>query len=188
MSTKKNQILKAAAQLFAEQGFEKTSVAGICEAAHVSKGLIYHHFKSKEAILIETFRQSTDKMAELSTQSAPDLEPNAQLVHVIESLFAQLENETSFFQLSLNIMFQPSTKNLLQKQIKERAALLLKSVKSIFDQISPSNSTVQSYIFIAEIDGVALNYLSSFDDYPLAKVKEHLINKYMSPIFRKNGI
>ena len=41
------------AVVFAENGFENTSIANICSKAKVSKGLVYHHFKSKEAILIE---------------------------------------------------------------------------------------------------------------------------------------
>ena len=39
-------------------------------------------------------------------------------------------------------------------------------------------SEVLSYIFIAEIDGIALNYLTVFEDYPLQMVKEELLNKY----------
>ena len=75
-------------------------------------------------------------------------------------------------------MFQPSTKKLLNSQIKERSSLLLASVKKIFDDIDPNQSTKLSFMFIAEIDGVSLDYLSVFENYPLQEIKEHLINKY----------
>lgn len=45
------QILSISARLFIEKGYEKTSIQEIMEALGMSKGAIYHHFKSKEAIL-----------------------------------------------------------------------------------------------------------------------------------------
>ena len=75
-------------------------------------------------------------------------------------------------------MFQPTTRKLLSEQIELRANILFNSVKRIFDLISLERSSVLSYIFIAEIDGVALNYLSVFKDYPLEMIKEELLNKY----------
>ncbi|KAB7789908.1 TetR/AcrR family transcriptional regulator [Bifidobacterium leontopitheci] len=45
-------ILKAARDLFMEKGYEKTSIQDIIDRlGDLSKGAIYHHFKSKEAIL-----------------------------------------------------------------------------------------------------------------------------------------
>lgn len=49
--TLKEQIIVTAYNLFAEKGYDKTSVAEIIEKAGSSKGGFYHHFKSKEEIL-----------------------------------------------------------------------------------------------------------------------------------------
>jgi AcrR family transcriptional regulator len=48
---KRGRILDAAECLFARQGYAKTTVDEIAFAASVSKGLIYLHFPSKEALL-----------------------------------------------------------------------------------------------------------------------------------------
>src|SRR5262245_49303938 len=48
--TAKARIRDAALRLFAEQGFEATTVRGIAAAAGVSSGLVRHHFGSKEAL------------------------------------------------------------------------------------------------------------------------------------------
>ncbi|MDD7887083.1 TetR/AcrR family transcriptional regulator [Flavivirga sp. 57AJ16] len=178
MSDKKNKVIEVATKLFAEKGFENTSMTTICLEANVSKGLVYHHFKSKEAILIEIFTNVTNKMIEMNAQLKPSQEPKLQLVQLIETIFCQLEQDRTFFQLNLNIMFQPTTRQILKEQIEKRASLLFNAVKNIFDQISLKKSTVLSYMFIAEIDGISLNYLSVFNAYPLDMVKEELINKY----------
>ena len=44
-------IVVTAARLFVEKGYEQTSVQDILDATGLSKGGLYHHFKSKEQIL-----------------------------------------------------------------------------------------------------------------------------------------
>ena len=49
----RSHILDAAGELFAERGYDATSVADICARAGVTKGAFYHHFKSKQAVFLE---------------------------------------------------------------------------------------------------------------------------------------
>ena len=177
MKNKKEKIIETATKLFAIQGFEKTSVAAICDEANVSKGLIYHHFKSKNEILIAIYEQSTQEMIDISTTKI-EKNPSEKLKNIIEDVFLQLENNKQLYQFNLNIMFQPSTKKILERQINERARLLFNSVKDIFEKIDFAKCELLSYVFIAEIDGIALNYLSSFENYPIAEMKNQLIKKY----------
>ena len=177
MKNKKEHILNTAKFLFAEKGFEKTSVATICERANVSKGLVYHHFNSKDEILIAIYEQSTQDMVGFSDQEIK-MDPSEKLVEIIEAVFYQLKNDKLLFQLNLNIMFQPSSRMILEKQIKERATQLFNVVKGIFIRIDEQQSELLTYVFIAEIDGIALNYLSSFEEYPIQEMKKHLIKKY----------
>ena len=44
-------ILRSAEELFIEKGYEKTSMREIAEHAGLTKGALYHHFDSKEALL-----------------------------------------------------------------------------------------------------------------------------------------
>jgi len=45
-------ILEAANRLFSQTGYETTSVAEICQEAGVSKGALYHHFPTKQAVFL----------------------------------------------------------------------------------------------------------------------------------------
>ncbi|MCA9930910.1 MAG: TetR/AcrR family transcriptional regulator [Anaerolineales bacterium] len=53
----KAQILAAATAVFAEKGFAKASMNDIVRAAGLSKGGVYWHFKSKDAIVAAIFDQ-----------------------------------------------------------------------------------------------------------------------------------
>lgn len=48
--TKRDQIIRAAAQLVHRKGFHRTSVDEILETAEAGKGQFYHYFKSKDEV------------------------------------------------------------------------------------------------------------------------------------------
>lgn len=50
--TKKEAILQAATQLFASKGYKGVAVSEIAARAIVAQGTVFHHFKSKENLLI----------------------------------------------------------------------------------------------------------------------------------------
>jgi AcrR family transcriptional regulator len=49
--TRKENIMNAATELFARQGFNGTSTSEIARSAGVAQGTIFHHFKNKENLL-----------------------------------------------------------------------------------------------------------------------------------------
>jgi len=51
----RERILSAGIALFAEQGYDATSVAQVIERAGLTKGGFYHHFASKDALLYEVY-------------------------------------------------------------------------------------------------------------------------------------
>jgi AcrR family transcriptional regulator len=67
-------ILDAALTLFSRQGYRATSIRDIAQAAEVSTGNVYHHFKDKETI----FRELLDQY--WAAIESPDLEFNRSLV------------------------------------------------------------------------------------------------------------
>jgi AcrR family transcriptional regulator len=53
----RERILRAATDLFYEQGIGNTGVERLAEAAHVSKRTLYQHFPSKDELIVEYLRQ-----------------------------------------------------------------------------------------------------------------------------------
>lgn len=175
---KREQLIVIATKLFSERGYENTPLSVVCEKANVSKGLISHHFKSKDGLLREIFQKTTQLIVEINSIEKKNKTPNEQLVDLLESFFTQLEVDKMFFQFSLNTMLQPRTREVLKDLISERATYILKSVTSIFNKLDKAKANVLSYMFIAELDGIAINYLAGDIDFPLLEIKQHLIEKY----------
>jgi AcrR family transcriptional regulator len=59
---RKQQLLDAAADLFAARGYGATRIVDICQRAGVAKGLFYWYFDSKEALLTELVRSMRQKL------------------------------------------------------------------------------------------------------------------------------
>ncbi|MFJ6794654.1 TetR/AcrR family transcriptional regulator [Streptomyces sp. NPDC091268] len=63
----RQRIQDVALELFAEQGYEKTSLREIAERLEVTKAALYYHFKTKEDIIISIFEDVTRPIDELIT-------------------------------------------------------------------------------------------------------------------------
>ncbi|WP_285140031.1 bile-regulated transcriptional regulator BrtA [Listeria monocytogenes] len=57
MKEKKQRIIKSAKEVFQKQGYLKTSVQDMVDAAGISKGTFYNYFTSKEELAILIFKQ-----------------------------------------------------------------------------------------------------------------------------------
>ena len=64
----RGQLIEVATRLFAEHGYEGTSIEAVLSAAGVSRGALYHHFAGKEAlfeaVVSAVSEQVTVKLAE----------------------------------------------------------------------------------------------------------------------------
>ncbi|MFF1560380.1 TetR/AcrR family transcriptional regulator [Streptomyces sp. NPDC058279] len=61
----RQRIQDIALELFAEQGYEKTSLREIAERLEVTKAALYYHFKTKEDIIISVFEDLTQPIDDL---------------------------------------------------------------------------------------------------------------------------
>ncbi|MFE9607742.1 TetR/AcrR family transcriptional regulator [Streptomyces sp. NPDC006012] len=61
----RQRIQDVALELFAEQGYEKTSLREIAERLNVTKAALYYHFKTKEEIIVSLFEDLTKPVEEL---------------------------------------------------------------------------------------------------------------------------
>jgi AcrR family transcriptional regulator len=64
----REQLIEVATRLFAERGYEDTSIEAVLAAAGVSRGALYHHFAGKDALFSGVVESAENRiMAELAT-------------------------------------------------------------------------------------------------------------------------
>jgi len=129
---RKNQILNAALKVFVVKGYSKTTMDDIVSASKLSKGALYHYYKSKKDLFLSlidhwevyTFKNFYKKKS--NNKSACDT-----LRFFGENVLKTLENkkyayiaEVEFWSLSNQ-----------DKEIKERSQLLYDKLLNLFERV-----------------------------------------------------
>src|ERR1700694_5036959 len=70
----RQEILRAAARLFQQQGYDATSMNDVAAALKLSKGGLYHHFQSKDEILFHIMSHAMDTTEERVINAARRIE------------------------------------------------------------------------------------------------------------------
>ena len=107
--SRKNSILAAAAKLFAEKGFEATPTSEVARSAGVAEGTIFHHFKTKDGILVHLFHAMMEQYVDEARRETDKAEDGLDAVlrivrhhfafiaeHVTESLVLYRDVPTYF--------------------------------------------------------------------------------------------
>jgi AcrR family transcriptional regulator len=100
--SRREELLRIAAALFAQRGFKNTTVRDIADAAGILSGSLYHHFDSKESMvdeLLATFQSSLFKTYDEIVGS--DLDPRAKVDAVVRASFDAIHDhhdEVAIFQ------------------------------------------------------------------------------------------
>lgn len=135
------QILRTAAYLFMEQGFEKVSLEGVAQACGITKASVYYYFNNKSILFTECL-QFVLKMAHDQT---------AMLVHSDEPLKARMlkvaERHMNNAHVEFETMMREASSGLSEEQIagiraSERAIHEL--VCSVFKKAMDEGEIVQS--------------------------------------------
>nr|WP_282571460.1 TetR/AcrR family transcriptional regulator [Methylonatrum kenyense] len=86
----KSRIRRAAAELFARNGFGSVGVAELCDATHLGRGALYYHIKSKEQILFDIATGYMQQMNEGTSQILEaDVEPEV-AIRAMSRLFMRI--------------------------------------------------------------------------------------------------
>jgi AcrR family transcriptional regulator len=97
-SEKQISIIEAAEKLFAEKGFEGTSVRDIAESANVNLAMISYYFGSKEKLMeaMFTYRSNFYKLQLESMINNKELEPMQKVEQLIDQYIGKLMDQQCF--------------------------------------------------------------------------------------------
>jgi AcrR family transcriptional regulator len=123
---RRNQLIDTALTLFAEKGFERTTIKDLSETAGVAQGLIYHYFESKEELLFA----AVDKhgfLPEMRRILSASYERPADevLLQIASSFYALLEEKKDLVRIFFReSQINPEVGKRLSEIIREGVELL----------------------------------------------------------------
>jgi AcrR family transcriptional regulator len=171
----RERILKAAVQIFSEQGIEKAKLADVADALGMTAPALYYYFPSKEELVFACCADTLDEMIagirEAAAQAGRDPIERMKAIITAQMLF---ELKVAAVTPLLNgVLFGPQyLVNLLQEPQRER--------------IVTQHRTLLNLYRSAISDGVA-QALFSTDEPTIAAFNILAMVQYSSIWFRKNG-
>lgn len=116
----REELLKAAFELFFERGYDKTSVNAIIQAVGVTKGAFYHYFESKEDMLTEISKRYANDSVKIlkEVRKVQNLSAVEKLNKVISQMYAY-KIETKDTRRKIKTIFEDNSNAKLQKRIFE---------------------------------------------------------------------
>ncbi|WP_374775598.1 TetR/AcrR family transcriptional regulator [Streptomyces sp. NBC_01310] len=125
----RQRIQDVALELFAEQGYEKTSLREIAERLGVTKAALYYHFKTKEDIIISIFEDVTrpiDELIEWAEQQPRTLETKREVLRRYSEVMAAGSSLYRFMQEN-----QATTRELtIGETVKQRLFTLVELLRT----------------------------------------------------------
>lgn len=149
MTEKKEQILNAALELFANQGYAATSTSRIAKFAGVSEGLIFRHFESKEGLLQAILDYGKDHAALAYADLLKAKDPNATIKAALELPFRIDRSQYPFWRLIYSLKWQ------MDAYDDSMSAPVKNALQVAFEELGYENPGAETELVMAMIDGLA---------------------------------
>ncbi|MES1219445.1 MAG: TetR family transcriptional regulator [Bacteroidota bacterium] len=197
---KQVQIMEAAEQLFAEKGFEGTSVRDISESAAVNLAMISYYFGSKEKLLetLFTYRSETSVMKIENLLQDKDSTPLQKVNHLIDYYIDKFQNQTCFHKIMSReqVHSHRNTVTELIQKFKKRNQELVKQLINEGQKSGEFKKNIDIPIMMATLVGTVshlvttqhyyreINNLQSLSDEEFKKLIKKKLSHHLKFLFK----
>jgi AcrR family transcriptional regulator len=123
---RRESIVRGAAEAFVEHGYEATSLEDVAEAAKVSRGLLYRHFDTKNAVYKAILDNFVTILRSSTTESKEDRVNEQTLYGLIDAAKSDPNGFRLFFRHAVR---EPDFKSYYEDIAKQRSYYIEKSLK-----------------------------------------------------------
>ncbi|MBX3135071.1 TetR/AcrR family transcriptional regulator [Candidatus Obscuribacterales bacterium] len=133
---RRQEILDTAATMFADRGYDGTSIADIAARCGVSKALLYHYYSSKDALLYDMLHSHCQILVNTANTALQQTdEPEAQLQQLVRALMKLYMSSRERHIVLLNNLHCLAAEQ--QATIKGLEKSVLRTIKDILIKLRP---------------------------------------------------
>jgi len=183
---KRDAILRAAIDTFAERGYFNAQVADVARAAGVAAGTVYLYFKSKDDLLISIFERSMrEGLTKGRAAVADESDPRERLLRLARAHLARLGRDRN-----LAIVFQVELRQSTKFMERFSATLLRDYLGLIREAVadgqreglfrSDVKATAMAKMLFGALDEMATNWILSRRRYSLEAEADTVVDVFIS--------
>jgi len=134
---RRDKMRETAAKVFAEQGFDRTTIRGIAKAGGISAASIYYYFDSKEELLYQVLNETMSTGLELMKDlEKRELDPKERLIEILRM---HTMTAINFDKMKLLVHEQNCLTPDHQAEIKSKQKQYMSQLTSVFELLQKSN-------------------------------------------------
>ena len=175
---KKELIMNAALEEFAEYGYHATSISSISKKAKVSKGLLYNYFNSKEDLLKAIMINGLDVLTDVFDPNKDGFLTEDEFDFFIDKVFYLLKKNIRFWKLYFSILMKSGVVELVKEPLLEYMEPFYKTLVDYYQRHGKENPHAHAFLFGSMLDGVSINFIMEPEMYPLEDIKKLIIEKF----------
>ena len=183
---KRDAILRAAIDVFANRGFFNAQVADVARAAGVAAGTVYLYFKSKDDLLVSIFERSMREGLTRGRAAVADLhDPQERLLRLARGHLARLGSDRN-----LAIVFQVELRQSTKFMERFSATLLRDYLGLIREAVADGQreglfradvkATAMAKMLFGALDEMATNWILSTRRYSLEADAEAVVDLFIN--------
>ncbi|CAI6086924.1 TetR/AcrR family transcriptional regulator [Cohnella sp. JJ-181] len=143
-ATRKDQILDAAAELFAQLGYYKTTTALVAKAVGVTQPYVFHFFRTKEELFLAVLDRGFNRLTHaFAAVESPPEELAHRMGYAFEQLLVTHRNEILLVMQAYSIP-EPA----IREEVKAKFVLIHERVGGRFAQAGIPNPNGEAGMFI----------------------------------------
>jgi len=171
---RKEEIFEAAVHCFNEKGYAATTIESIAVKANMSKGGLYHYFKSKKELFLELFSYKVNKyFDQMKSYMNKDDSPEERILTLVKKAGQILKRNEDFYKFCLEFLSMGVRDTEIRKVMtafyKDSVATFRQLVEEGIDtgKFNKIDSEKAARAFYFLIMGVYFTYFSVDTDFEI---------------------
>jgi len=185
-------ILAAAQTLFLNKNYADVTMTEIAETAGVTKGALYHHFSSKEALYLAMMHADLQEKKELFRSAAEGEGACRERLRRLVETFLQLPREKreliKLVRRDINIFKNPIRDRLVrayQAALPEQVEVIIRDgIRN--KELAPGDPRLLAWLHVALVEVIVTDYAEERLGSPAAKA-DYAVNLFLSGAGKKSA-
>ncbi len=153
MTEKQEKILRAALELFAQEGYDASSTSRIARRAGVSEGLIFRHFTNKKGLLDALMQGMNQRMVQLVEPILGEPDARRCILATIALPFGLEPEEYDYWRLQYKLKWQKNARPaVLNNPLYQR-------LTQAFEQLAYPQPAEEARLLVHLLDSLAVALL-----------------------------
>lgn len=175
-------IMEVALKLFALEGYGHVSISRLASEAGISKGLMYHYYESKDALLAAIIGHGMNQFMDLFDPDHNGILESKEMEGFIRKIFETIRNHQEYWIYFIGVLLQPNVK----EHLKDNSFALpiekyMQMLFQYFEKRGFDDPALEMVTFAALIEGFGVLLIYA---YPVLQFPEELLSKFENRLIK----